>query len=312
MRLPRLFRSSSEPSSPSRKRISPAKLALSSVVGLALALAVVSRPLTAPLPNTLYLPEMTWVEVRSALDRGYTTVIVPTGGIEENGPHMILGKHDYIVRYTAERIAKELGHALVAPVVSFVPEGDFSPPTGNMRFPGTVGVSEAAFAQVLDGIARSLKSAGFKTICFISDHGQSQKPQAQVAERLNHEWARQGVTVIAVGDYYADEPQIQFLLGQGETRATIGGHAGITDTSELLAVHPEGVDLTRIAGRPFTLAETGADGDALRASSERGKALLDIKVQAALRQIRDQVSGVRPQETRRESNGRAEEAASER
>lgn len=285
MRLRLSLRSSPVLPSSWRGRISPTKLALSLLAGLALAIVVVSRPLTAPLPNTLYMPEMTWIEVRSALDRGYTTVIVPTGGIEQNGPHMILGKHDYIVRYTAERIATQLGRALVAPVVSFVPEGDYEPPTGNMRFPGTIGVPDAAFAQVLEGIARSLKAAGFKTICFISDHGQSQKPQAQVADRLNHEWAALGVTVIGVGDYYADDPQTQFLLGQGETPATIGRHAGISDTSELLAVHPEGVDLTRLAKLPFTLSNTGADGDALKASAERGKALLEIKIQAALRQI---------------------------
>jgi creatinine amidohydrolase len=217
MRLGFSLRSLSRLAPPWRKRISPTKLALSLLAGLALAVAVVTRPLTAPLPNTLYMPEMTWIEVRSALDRGYTTVIVPTGGIEQNGPHMILGKHDYIVRYTAERIATRLGHSLVAPVVSFVPEGDYDPPTGNMRFPGTIGVSDAAFAQVLEGIARSLKAAGFKTICFISDHGQSQKPQAQVADRLNHEWAGLGVAVIGVSDYYADDQQNRFLLGQGES-----------------------------------------------------------------------------------------------
>jgi creatinine amidohydrolase len=285
MRLPSFLRSSPGLPSPSRTRISLTKPELSLLAGLAIAVVVVSRPLTAPLPDTLYMADMTWIEVRSALDRGYTTVIVPTGGIEENGPHMILGKHDYIVRYTAGRIATELGRALVAPVVSFVPEGEYNPPTGNMRFPGTIGVPDAAFAQVLEGIARSLKTAGFKTICFISDHGQSQKPQAQVAERLNREWAGLGVTVIGVGDYYADDPQTQFLLGQGETPATIGAHAGITDTSELLAVHPEGVDLTRLAKLPFTLSDTGADGNALKASAERGKALLEIKIQAALRQI---------------------------
>jgi creatinine amidohydrolase len=296
MRSALFFRPASGIQSPSPKGISPVKLALSLLAGLTLAVVLVSRPLTAPLPNTLYLPEMTWIEVRGALERGYTTVVVPTGGIEQNGPHMILGKHDYIVRYTADRIAAELGHTLVAPVVSFVPEGDYSPPTGNMRFPGTIGVPEAAFAQVLEGIARSLKTAGFKTICFISDHGQSQKPQAQVAERLNREWAGLGITVIGVDDYYADDPQTQFLLDQGETRATIGTHAGITDTSELLAVHPEGVDLTRLARLPFTLSDTGADGNALKASAERGKALLEIKIQAAVRQIRRQVPGVRHQE----------------
>jgi creatinine amidohydrolase len=265
---------------------SAAKIALSALAGISIALFVVTRPLTAPLPNTIAMADMTWPEVRGAIEHGYTTVIVPSGGIEQNGPHMVLGKHDYIVRFTAERIASELKNTLVAPVVSFVPEGDFVPPTGNMQFPGTIGVANDVYAGLLEGIARSLKSAGFKTICFIADHGQSQAPQNDVAARLMREWAKDRVTVVSVADYYADDPQTQYLLGQGETRASIGDHAGITDTSELMAAHPGGVDLRRFADMPFTFAASGASGDPMKASVERGKALLEIKIAAAIRQIR--------------------------
>ena len=69
--------------------------------------AMSGRLLTAPLPNIVELKDMTWVEVRSAVQAGYTTVIVPTGGIEQNGPHMILGKHDYIVGAAAKRRSEE-------------------------------------------------------------------------------------------------------------------------------------------------------------------------------------------------------------
>src|SRR6516225_9614156 len=187
-----------ETHAPTLRGFSALKLALSVIVGLAIALAVVQRPLTAPLPDTAEIADMTWVEVRSAIARGYSTVIVPSGGIEQNGPHMILGKHDYIVRANAERIAAQLGHALVAPVISFVPEGDYDPPTGHLRFPGTIGVSEAVYAGVLEGAARSLKAGGFATICFIADHAGSLKPQAEVAARLSQEWAALGVRVIDV------------------------------------------------------------------------------------------------------------------
>jgi creatinine amidohydrolase len=272
--------------SPSRQRFSTRKLALAGVAGLAIALAVANRPLTAPLPDTVEIADMTWVEVRSAIARGYTTVIVPSGGIEQNGPHMILGKHDYIVRWTAARIAGALGRALVTPVIPFVPEGDYDPPDGHLRFPGTVGVSEQAFAGMLDGIARSLKAGGFRTICFIADHGGSLKPQAEVAARLTREWAPQQIRVIDVSDYYADEAQTEFLKAQGETPASIGQHAGIADTSELMAVHPQGVDLGRFAGAPFTLERNGVSGDPMKASADRGRALIDIKVAAAVRQIK--------------------------
>jgi len=244
------------------------------------------KTLTAPMPDTVDMADMTWIEVRSAIERGYTVAIVPTGGIEQNGVHMVLGKHDYIVSRAASRIAQELGRTLVAPVVSFVPEGSYDPPSGNMQFPGTLGIPEPVFAQVLDGIARSLKSAGFKTICFIGDHGGNQASQAAVAAKLTGEWAGQGTTVLHVADYYVDEAQIKYLRERGETPATIGIHAGIIDTSELLAVHPQGVDLSRLTHLPMNPEPTGHSGNPMRASATYGKALLDIRINAAVRQIR--------------------------
>ena len=249
-------------------------------------LAFSQSTLTAPMPDTVDMADMTWVEIRSAIEHGYTVALVPSGGIEQNGAHMVLGKHDYIVRSNANRIARELGHTLVTPVVSFVPEGNYNPPSDNMLFPGTLGVPEPVFAEVLEGIARSLKSAGFKTICFIGDHGGNQAAQAAVATKLNAEWASQGMTVLHVADYYVDSAQIEYLHQKGETEATIGVHAGIIDTSEMLAVHPEGVDLSRLAALPRNPEPTGHSGDPTRASAEYGKELLDIRINAAIQQIR--------------------------
>jgi creatinine amidohydrolase len=267
------------------------KVALAGAIGLALALYWVQQPLTAPLPDTLQIADMTWVEVRSAIARGYTRVIVPSGGIEQNGPHMVLGKHDYIVGKAAAEIAKELGQTLVAPVIPYVPEGGYDPPTGHLRFPGTMGVPEDVYAGTLEGIARSLKAGGFKTICFIADHAGSLKPQAEVAQRLTREWAQQGVRVLDVSDYYADAAETEYLRSQGETAEAIGQHAGIADTSELMAVHPEGVDVQRYADVPYTMEPTGVAGDPMRASVERGRALLNIKVFAAIRQIKALAGG---------------------
>jgi creatinine amidohydrolase len=244
------------------------------------------RTLTAPMPDTVEMADMTWVEVRGAIQRGYATAIVPSGGIEQNGAHMVLGKHDYIVRRAADLIARELGRTLVTPVVSFVPEGSYDPPSDNMVFPGTLGIPESVFAQVLEGIARSLKSAGFKTICFIGDHGGNQASQAIIAAKLKGEWTGQGMTVLHVSDYYVDDAQIGYLRDKGESAATIGNHAGIIDTSELLAVHPQGVDLSRLAALPLNPEPTGHSGDPSRATAAYGTALLDIRINAAVRQIR--------------------------
>jgi creatinine amidohydrolase/Fe(II)-dependent formamide hydrolase-like protein len=279
---------------PSARRQAVVKFALVVLIASAFALSITGRPLTAPLPSTLRIADMSWVEVRSAIARGYTGVIVPSGGIEQNGPHMILGKHDHIVSFAAERIASELGQTLVAPVISFVPEGNYDPPTGHMRFPGTIGVSEEVYAGLLDGIARSLKAAGFKTISLIADHGGSAKAQAQVAQKLSREWAADNVRVISVDDYYgaAGEAQNKLLRAQGESMRSIGRHASIADTSELMAIHPEGVDLTRIARFPFRREPTGIEGNPRRATAERGRALIALKVEAAVRQIKAASAGM--------------------
>ena len=261
---------------------------LSGVLGLLLVgLAVMPRPLSAPLPETVFLEEMTWVEVREAIAAGRTTVLVPTGGVEQNGPHLVLGKHNYIVRHTAERIAEALGDTLVAPTVTYVPEGSIEPPSGHMAFAGTISVPEEVFEAILDNTARSLKAHGFTTIAFLGDSGGNQASQEKVAMRLSKAWMLDEVRVLHLGDYYAANGQWDSLLAEGESEETIGTHAGIRDTSELMAVFPAGVRRDRLAPGGGRASEpTGVNGDPTRATAARGEALLQLKVDAALAQLR--------------------------
>lgn len=262
------------------------KAALGVAAVLLLSLVLPKQLLTAPLPNAVELKDMTWLEVRSALQAGYYTVIVPTGGIEQNGPHMILGKHDYIVAQAASTIARNVGRTLVAPVVSYVPQGDYDPPTGHLRFPGTMGVPEPVFAGILEGIAKSLKAGGFKTILFIGDHGGSQPAQKAVSERLTKAWTTAGVRVATIDAYYDDKAQIKRLLSEGQSLDAIGQHASVIDTSELLAVQPKGVDLTRYRKVSTGLEPTGVSGDPSTATPERGTSLLTMRIEAATAAIK--------------------------
>ena len=258
------------------------RLAGLTLLVLALApLGFSTRLLTAPMPKIVALKDMTWVELRTAVQAGATTAIVPTGGIEQNGPHMILGKHDYIVGAAAQEIALALGRTLVAPVVTYVPEGGFEPPSGHLAFAGTIGVSDQAFAGVLDGIARSLKLSGFKLIAFIGDHGASQPLQAEVAARLSKAWLSEGVVVASIDAYYDDKAQVTHLLAQGKSASAIGQHASIIDTSELLSVHPTGVDLARFREASLLGEATGVSGDPRSATAPQGATLLDMRIKAA-------------------------------
>jgi creatinine amidohydrolase len=242
------------------------------------------------LATTREMTDMTWMEVRDAIQAGRTTVIVPSGGLEQNGPHMIIGKHDYIVAWAARRIAVELGNALVAPVVSYVPQGNYDPPTDNMTLPGTMGVPPIVFAATLEGIARSLKVAGFKTICFIADHGLSIAPQTEVAAGLTAEWGSAGPKVVAVNSYYAATAETAYLRAEGESDAAIGQHATIADTSELMAVHPGGVDLARLPPHVASWASLGVVGEPRHSTIARGDALMSLKVKAAVTEIKQAIA----------------------
>jgi creatinine amidohydrolase/Fe(II)-dependent formamide hydrolase-like protein len=128
-----------------------------------LACALLCSPAHAQgIASSFYLEELTWTEVRERMKSGTDTVIIPTGGTEQNGPHIVLGKHNWIVRHTSGEIARELGNALAAPVLAYVPEGPISPPSGHMAFPGTISVRDESFGMILEDTARSFKAHGFR------------------------------------------------------------------------------------------------------------------------------------------------------
>lgn len=234
---------------------------------------------------SLHLEDLTWTEVDRALADGYDTVIIPTGGTEQNGPHVILGKHNYIVRATSERLAERLGHTLVAPVIAHVPEGDTGDtPTGHMKWAGTVSLPQDVFASLLEHTARSMATHGFTRIVLIGDSGGNQAAQQQVADQLSREWSERGVKVLHISDYYSGNGQLGALEAEGYDADQIGEHAGIRDTSELLAVHPEGVRARPVMPPPG--ADAGYNGAPAEATATIGERMLELKVKAAFDQIR--------------------------
>ena len=208
-------------------------IAYHSVVTLAsmrlglIALLAVTACALAQAPPPVFLEELTSPELKRAIDAGSTIVLVPIGGTEQNGPHMTLGKHNARVRVLAERIARTLGNALVAPVVAYVPEGGVAPPQAHMRFPGTITVPDAAFETTLEYAARSFRLHGFRDIVFLGDHGGYQKDLKAVADRLNREWAATPVRVHAVEEYYRAAGDDYAAGAAGDESVDVAGdHAG--------------------------------------------------------------------------------------
>lgn len=155
--------------------------------------------------NTVRIEEMTWLDVRDALADGMTTAIVATGGVEQNGPYVASGKHNFVLQATTEAIARELGDALVAPIVKFVPEGSIDPPSGHMRYHATISVREETFEALLTDIIASLAAHGFRDIVLIGDSGGNQSGMENVAASLNEAWADRTARVHFIPEYYSED-----------------------------------------------------------------------------------------------------------
>jgi len=257
-------------------------------LSLALSFALLHSTARAAPPASVFIEDFTWPELREAQRAGKTTVIIPIGGTEQSGPQITLGKHNLRVQMLSRRIAESLGNALVAPVVSYVPEGNVTPPSGHMRFPGTISIPDAAFQSLVDGAARSLKQGGFIDIVLIGDHGGYQTQLKSVAQRLNRDWAATPARAHFIDEYYrvTQTAFMQALRSKGLTDAQIGTHAGTSDTSLSMAIAP-----AQVRGDEFAAASSGSPangvyGDPRPSSAALGQIGIDLIVTHSVTAIR--------------------------
>lgn len=247
-------------------------------------------------PHAVQLEDLTWTELRDAIQAGATTILIPIGGTEQSGPHMALGKHNARAKFLSERIAQTLGNAIVAPVVAYVPEGGLSPLTSHMRFPGTTTVPDAVFEKTLASAANGFKAHGFRNIVFLGDHGGYQKNIQGVVVQLNQAWAGSTARAFAPPEYYTTSTAgfNQILRSKGFRDDHIGTHAALADTALQLAVDPAMVReamLSRAAA--FGAADGVYGGDPRRATAELGRLGTEAIVAATVSAIRKATAGLK-------------------
>ncbi|OWK34506.1 creatininase family protein [Fimbriiglobus ruber] len=236
--------------------------------------------------DTVFVEEMTWMEVRDALAAGKTTVIVPTGGVEQNGPFVVTGKHNYIIRATAEAIARKLGNTLVAPVVAFVPEGNLEPPSGHMKYPGTISLTEDTYERLLTDICLSFRAHGFREIVLIGDSGDNQHGMQVVADRLNAKWgAADRTRVRFIPEYYNYDEVDAWLEKNGVRQMDEGLHDDFAISAMLAAVDP---NLVRARQRQATgkFKINGVDLAPVEKTAEWGRAIIKFRTDMTVAAIR--------------------------
>jgi len=239
--------------------------------------------LLAQEPKSVFVEDFTTAELKDAIAAGYTTVLLFSGSVEASGPHLALGKHNFRARSYAERVARGVGHTLVAPIIPVAPTGDQL-----MRFPGTINVRPEIFAEVNADVARSLASAGFRNVILLGDHGGDQAPLQKLAPQLDRELGPSGAHVFFAGDGYAKSTAE--IEAYAKARGMVGaGHGGLWDTAELWAVNPQAVRPDRFAlgdSAGTQMSAAGVSGDPRPATAELGRRFGEIRVHNAVAQIR--------------------------
>lgn len=163
-------------------------------------LDAVERPIAVL--NSVWLEELTWIEIRDAIRAGNTTALILTGGVESNGPYLASGKHNYSNRLMGESVAEALGNTLIAPLVTIEP----GRPSGPVVI-GNTGpmVSQDTYVRWLIDLGDSLRGMGFTEIYYMGDSGGNQRGQQAAADTLNARYGGSPAVFHHVAEFYNHE-----------------------------------------------------------------------------------------------------------
>ncbi|MDE0480010.1 MAG: creatininase family protein [Gammaproteobacteria bacterium] len=250
-------------------------------------LLAADRPIAAG--HSYWMEELTFMEIRDLIADGVTTVILSTGGIEENGPYLATGKHNLILEAICPAIAEKLGNALCAPVVKFVPQGNIDPPSGAMKFPGSISLTAATYETLLTDIALSLRQSGFSDIVLIGDSGGNQRGMANVAAALTAQWEDGTTRIHFVGEFYDPGWVETEQFTERELGVAESGHDGYHDdiwvTAMMMVTDP---DQVRIAERvDASLASiNGVSIVPMEETIELGRKMVEFRAEFTANEIR--------------------------
>ena len=242
--------------------------------------------------DTVFLEEMTAGEIAAAIRSGSTSVIVATGGLEQNGPNVATGKHNYVLRVMTDSIARAYGNTLVSSIVQFVPEGDINPPTGHMNMAGTISLRQSTFEALLTDICQSLKQHGFENIFLLADSGGNGKGMQNVADRLNAEWDDARAHHIAA--YYEEDlwsyeylKEIGVVQQPDELTAFRNNtHTDLVYEAVMALVDPELVRAsTRLAHGDFSVH--GIEFESAEAMQELGRKIVGYRTKITVRAMQE-------------------------
>jgi creatinine amidohydrolase len=230
--------------------------------------------------DTVWIEDMTLLEIRDSLKAGKNTALVLVGGMEDNGPYVTVSQHNDVIRFMGDKIARELGNALCAPVVGMAPGNPESSDS-----PGSIVLSNDTYRNMLVDMGASLKAEGFKNILFMVDHGGDQRGAIDAAKTLSDKWKGSGVRALYVAAYYDYDAVEKFesdVLGVHEKSE--GFHDDYYVAAISVAIDPNGVRLPE-RKKAHKTSINGVDLASAKAIKD-GNKIIAFRTEAAVTSIR--------------------------
>ena len=255
-----------------------------------------ARPIDAV--TSLWIEELTWMEIRDAIRAGSTTALILTGGVEANGPHLASGKHNYSNKLMGASVAQALGQTLTAPLVTLEP----GRPSGAVMI-GNTGpmVSQETYIAWLTDMGDSLRGMGFTEVYFLGDSGGNRRGMQAAADALNGKYNGDPTRFHHVPEFYNHDKVRQYIqetLGIPEqmeysaSQGSDGIHEELSIASIMSVIDPTSIRFAQRvkAGRASI---NGISLEPLSQTQELGRKLIEFRTGITVEAIQALRAGAR-------------------
>jgi creatinine amidohydrolase len=245
------------------------------------------------------ISEMNWVDIQKALAKGFNTVVFAVGSNEQHGPHLPTSTDSLIAEVLANKVAGKLGNALQAPTINV------GCSEHHMVLPGTISLKPDTLRSLIRDYCVSLARHGFKSIIILPTHGGNFNAVREVTDELNQ--TLKEAKIVAYTDLKGLLRFLaEFSLRHGISAGESGGHAGESETSMVLAIRKDLVDMKHakegfvgstedkidiIWSQGITaVTKNGVLGDPRKADAAKGEEYLELWAEKMVDFIRKRVN----------------------
>jgi creatinine amidohydrolase/Fe(II)-dependent formamide hydrolase-like protein len=188
--------------------------------------------------QSLRLEELTWPNVKAALQSGFDTIVFAVGSTEQHGTHLPLASDTLMGEWLAEETARRLGKTLVGPALRI------GCSQHHLAFPGTISIESATLRDLIVSYGKTLLNHGFRRAVVIPSHGGNFDVVTEAVAELRRKLPEKQIStfadlkrLIAASHKLSNE----FGIAPGAS----GAHAGEFETSILLFLRPDLVEMNR-------------------------------------------------------------------